>query len=342
MKGFIIMTKNMKRLLSMLICVAMLLGFTLGSFALAEGNSHPSNEKFIAFLNQQTNTPGVTNEDEIWAAAERAKDEFEGLVYGLVDSHYDIAPIFKCKMIGDEYYVDELNFSFFYFCSDDYCPEDPIVTNYRMGLLEVTPDFYGQLDVSETLISKINGQFATEGHITHISSVNANDCLSLEKVSFNNQPYCTEFTALNCPQLKYATLTGGVFKNIALQLVGSESPLDISAIGDGAVGFDGKYTVANYTLYAYGEEEEFVGWFMAGQCISTEMEFLYDGDGTLYACFAGDVNGDGNITLSDAALIMRSAMNLSPLANIGSGDVDADGIITVSDALFTMRIAMGL
>ncbi len=336
------MTKNMKRLLSILTCVAMVLGFTLSSFALAEGSSHPSNEKFIAFLNQQTNTPGVTNEDEIWAAAERAENEFEGMIYGLVDSQYEIAPIFKCKMMGDKYYVDKMNFSFFYFCSDNYCPEEPEAEDYKMGLLEVMPDFYGQLDVSETLISEINGQFVTEGHITHISSVNANDCSRLENVLFNNQPYCIEFTALNCPNLKRVTLTGGAFKNIALQLVGSESPLDIVAIGDASVGFDGKYNGANYTLYAYGEEEEFVGWFMAGQCISTEMEFLYDGDGSLYACFAGDVNGDGNITLSDAALIMRSAMNLSPLANVGSGDIDADGIITASDALFTMRIAMGL
>lgn len=57
----------------------------------------------------------------------------------------------------------------------------------------------------------------------------------------------------------------------------------------------------------------------------------------------GDVNGDGNITASDALLVLRHAVNAAKLEDdkIALADMNGDGKITASDALTILRIAVG-
>lgn len=58
----------------------------------------------------------------------------------------------------------------------------------------------------------------------------------------------------------------------------------------------------------------------------------------------GDVNGDGIVTVSDATMVARHAMNLVQInANyVQYADMDHNGNITISDAVLVMRAALGL
>lgn len=58
----------------------------------------------------------------------------------------------------------------------------------------------------------------------------------------------------------------------------------------------------------------------------------------------GDVNGDGEINMVDALLVMRHAMGLDEIGegNIPYADVNNDGVIDMADALIIARFAMGL
>ncbi|MBQ2110361.1 MAG: redoxin family protein [Clostridia bacterium] len=56
----------------------------------------------------------------------------------------------------------------------------------------------------------------------------------------------------------------------------------------------------------------------------------------------GDVDGDEQVTVSDALLIMRAAMSLAELGEDVIADVNDDGTVDISDALMVMRVALGL
>ncbi len=58
----------------------------------------------------------------------------------------------------------------------------------------------------------------------------------------------------------------------------------------------------------------------------------------------GDVDGDGDVTVTDALLAMRGALGLMELddAQYSAADYDGDGEVTVTDALLIMRTALGL
>lgn len=56
----------------------------------------------------------------------------------------------------------------------------------------------------------------------------------------------------------------------------------------------------------------------------------------------GDVNGDGNVDLQDAMLVMRYAMNIPANLNLDLADVNHDGQVNLADATYIMRMAMNL
>ena len=59
---------------------------------------------------------------------------------------------------------------------------------------------------------------------------------------------------------------------------------------------------------------------------------------------AGDIDGDGEVTVADALSALRAAVGLAQIGEeaFAAADVDADGAITVSDALRILRAAAGL
>ena len=58
----------------------------------------------------------------------------------------------------------------------------------------------------------------------------------------------------------------------------------------------------------------------------------------------GDLDGDGEITVSDALIVLRVAAKLAEATekHLCLGDTDGDGEITVSDALSVLRVAARL
>ncbi|MBR4636996.1 MAG: dockerin type I repeat-containing protein [Clostridia bacterium] len=58
----------------------------------------------------------------------------------------------------------------------------------------------------------------------------------------------------------------------------------------------------------------------------------------------GDFDGDGEVTIADALLTMRSSMGLIGLTDqqFAAANVDGDAEITIADALMIMRASMGL
>ncbi len=58
----------------------------------------------------------------------------------------------------------------------------------------------------------------------------------------------------------------------------------------------------------------------------------------------GDVNGDGEVAITDSLLALRAAMGLMELETgpAEAADVDGDGSVTLTDALTILRAAMGL
>ena len=57
---------------------------------------------------------------------------------------------------------------------------------------------------------------------------------------------------------------------------------------------------------------------------------------------AGDLDGDGSVTLSDAQLALKAALKIeSPSPEqVQTGDVDADGAITLTDAQTILKAAL--
>ena len=99
--------------------------------------------------------------------------------------------------------------------------------------------------------------------------------------------------------------------------------------------------------------ESFLGWFNAageliGSDFSVSSEETEETDLTARftgnAAVPGDMNGDGEVDISDALYVLRAAMGLLSVDphQLLACDIDGDGELTVADALQVMRAAMGL
>ena len=62
------------------------------------------------------------------------------------------------------------------------------------------------------------------------------------------------------------------------------------------------------------------------------------------ACFAGDINADGSITMQDAIAALRAAVGVTDMNSIdfAMADVDCSGNIGIPDALAIARLCMGV
>lgn len=206
------------------------------------------------------------------------------------------------------------------------------------------PNLYGTLDLSDTNVKSIGSPNANQ---THIEAVNLNNCSLLEVVRFSGQKYCSSFNALNCPELNTIIAKDCAFKNLNVQPKGYDVELSINAICNGTVG--AQYSFSNSTnegkmaIYSYGEEDSFIGWYCNGDLISTEMEIEYNRAGKLTACFGGDTDGDGAITMKDAVNISRIALGLMDTdLNVSFLDADCNGVTAIGDAVIIARIVLGL
>ena len=136
----------------------------------------------------------------------------------------------------------------------------------------------------------------------------------------------------------------------------------IEAEGSGEIGYNYENMGAPIPVTALAvavpaEGEEFIGWYSeAGELLSTELEYDFSGiigsEDVLIARFTGgeapvlpgDVDGNGEVAVSDAVLALRAAMGILELTpeQFEAADMSGDGEIAVSDAILILRTAMGL
>ena len=66
------------------------------------------------------------------------------------------------------------------------------------------------------------------------------------------------------------------------------------------------------------------------------------GDGSVSGTvsYMGDINGDGNVDISDVILVLRMALQLDPIKPCS--DINNDGAVDISDVILTLRMALGL
>ena len=124
----------------------------------------------------------------------------------------------------------------------------------------------------------------------------------------------------------------------------------VSCVGHGNIGTGYRDDALAVTAIA-DEGWHFVEWHTEdGEFITDEHLFFLDESGytTFVAVFEpddfipGDVNGDGEVDVNDALLVMRHALGLIELENTYAADVNGDGTVNLEDALLILRTAMGL
>lgn len=299
------------------------------------------------FWNQETATEGVCNGDVIYAEGNAAIDRINKLagsgvyvgVHTSLPDEYDGG--YSTPMVFTSYTEGFVALGFAYnieYGVTEELPDGNVVC--WDGFEIITPDLYGSLDMSGTSLMSLRS--ARNGQ-THITGVNVSDCQRIEKAKMNGQPFCTEFSAVNCPMLENVEAMECNYKHIEVQPKGYEALIDVVSLGYGSIGleYDESRIEGVSKLYAYPTEDlGFIGWFVDGTCVCTANIYFHQGGGKVYACYAGDVNSDGMLSVVDATLIARMALNLISSESIG--DINGDGNVTISDAGMLARIALNI
>lgn len=167
-------------------------------------------------------------------------------------------------------------------------------------------------------------------------------------MDFLNQPYCTQARALNCPNLRGVNLSG-VYTDIEVQPRLFSRPVRLNTLGSGTVSFvygesGTEIGDENETGSVGAQGENFLGWYSEGSIHSAEADFEITDGISATACFAGDINADGSITMQDAIAALRAAVGVTDLNSIdfAMADVDCSGNIGIPDALAIARLCMGV
>ena len=183
-----------------------------------------------------------------------------------------------------------------------------------------------------------------------IQTLNISGCEKLELLDCSGNSI-TEIDVSACPLLREFYCVGNEIAEFDL----SNNPLlklnSLSAVGDGFVGY---YYNANYDFgYAEAVPEgdcRFAGWFDTDDnelSASTQLNLKNLAYTDIRAVFEspfliGDADDDGEISIADAVLIMRFAMNVIDESELDleNSDADGDGTVNVTDALLVFRMAM--
>ena len=205
-----------------------------------------------------------------------------------------------------------------------------------------------------------------------LEELDLSDCSSLEMLGCS-QNRLTELDVSHCPALttlycEYNLLTEldlsgnpllqnlSCFMNQLTELDLTNNPLipfdSITAEGPGSVGTG--YVGTAFAAVAYGDEGyHFAEWRTEDGGFISDDHILYadETDATrIVAVFEqdefmpGDVNGDGEVTLEDALLVMRAALELTEFTpgQAEAAEMNGDGIINLADALLILRLPMGI
>ena len=365
------MKKRMKRTISIL--AAMLLAFSSAAFALGVGDAPPSSlrtpegynahdfGKAAAFL-EQTDASGVKNGAKLSAAYDPEEPESwnasgEHIVWTESDEGLRLQRADLPAVQGGLFGPLDLSG-----CT-------------ALEYLDCGGSSISSIDVSgcaalDTLVCKNN----------RIASLNAEGCVSLRLLNCaNNQIEAlsisdcgvlrflecrwnriTELELSSCPELTVLICTDNRLKTLDLTanpLLGGLRRLRMADPGEQYVScfiaLDPEYSTSNeYFVSAdcYGSCSAYGGWFTEdGRLAADHTAFdprtlSEDSFIARFELFAlpGDADGDGEVAISDALMILRAALELVP-GNTGPGyDVNADGAVTIMDALLILRRCLGL
>ncbi len=314
--------------------------YAAGRVELGEWNCNPIDyQKFMAFLEQESAIPGYTNEQVIHKTLTDFLEN-PGVDYLWIDCPgYPggiNAPIWGLKRYEDGLYgMGSVDFCFDAMIWPNGKEKSPI-QRYLF------PPLAGDFDISETKTRRV----ASSGnHTTQITSANVSACHNLEKFLFFDQDEFRSFTAYDCPKLE-VNIQECNLREAVVQPKGYDSYVEFEVIGEGSMRLmcyyeddpaDRHFVIGPDSWC----EENLLGFYSGGDCLSTEIRFEYYGMDKVYICFAGDVNGDDAINMADAVLISRAAMSIIDVESVQPYDTNANGTIDVADAVIAARIGLG-
>lgn len=215
-------------------------------------------------------------------------------------------------------------------------------TVFYQGWDHVFPDMYGDLDLSGTRVYRfgMHTEEGDENNHTHLTSVNLNDCSALRTVYFCGHQYCRSFEALNIPMLMSLEAEDCGFEHVAFSPWSLDGNVEVDTLGFGTVGVS--YTNDKIKLFAYPENGKFIGWFIDGECVSSNLTYNCQSEGNIVAYFGGDADGNGIIDTTDALLLLRSSLGVTEELDADIADVNNDGAVDTADALEILRYALGV
>lgn len=186
---------------------------------------------------------------------------------------------------------------------------------------------------------------------TDLDSIDASSQSNLWYIYAELMPYLKEIAYT--PVTYYHTLSlhssNCIIQSMGAVYYSDPEMIHILALPEGTV-FEGNE-------YFYDSTDVFLGWFddSDGSVICSEIGMIFDDkdlsrlrneDISLTAKYGsrGDVDSDGEFTLSDALLTMRYAMNIVDFSSIQMqlADVNVDCAVDLVDALLILRMAMGV
>ena len=320
---------NIKRILSLLMCLVLLAA--VGLSARAETRTNPLGipddqyENIVEFLDTINPETGEPNGQQYCLgygmAAYNESEEAKS------DAINRFVLIFN---YGDYSVVEGVKFYY-----PDY--NDP---NGCTNTIFV--DLYGYLNLSGTGI----GEFvaAPDG----LTGINLADCDHLRMFDFVGADNCREILLSGCSSLTKIKLYRTNTRLFVVQPAGFISPSRIDVFGNGVLqeviyGNPRLVDVENNEFRVQAEtfSGSFLGWYADGELYSSNNFCRISDFEHLTACFGGDTDGDGNISVADAVLIARNAIGVNSLScDFNMADIDADGNISISDATSVMRFAM--
>lgn len=211
---------------------------------------------------------------------------------------------------------------------------------------------------------------------SNVSGITCIDCDSLTEIYANNSNIVLRLALEGAPNLRVLEVSNltwngtervskldlsenhkierllaanGVFDEIIIDAASFEGKVELKADGGyvGCTYLNGVMIASAYTI-----SDPFAGWYDEnGNAVSTDVQYNIDRAGSFTAVFGdapitvvGDVNGDGEVKVDDAVLIMRHALALALLDEnvLPAADVNGDGDVTVGDAVLALRMALGL
>ncbi len=238
------------------------------------------------------------------------------------------------------------------------CEHSNISTINLTGLtqlesLQIAQNLLSEIDVSDC--SNLNQLIVsynelTELDVTHNEQLSFLNCLNNDLTSLDVSS-CHELANLFCSgnDLRYIDLFS--CPNIPIGMIGADGPGYVGCW----YGYNGYY----HQLNAEPEEgASFDGWYLLreGEWIFVSCDPDYDFDlnadpNAMYiarfssgSSLPGDVDMDGEVSVADALLALRSAMGVAELnaEQLTAGDMNGDGTVSVDDSLIILRTAMGL